>query len=381
MSYLSTILLYMTIFISTTLLGGGAQKKVGEKVTIIRVKFFSAFFIHFIFLCFTNIGIDYGNYSRHINNVSLDNLLSYNEVGFSFLCYVIKSIVGTADITIFFIKLLTLILFYAAFLKVKDKVNYIFLFLTYNLFLYLQGLFIIGMQISIAFLFWSFIYLVEKDTIKALVTLIIAVTMHSSSMFFIPIYILFIFVNRKEGISSELKVVIVAIVYIVVYFCIGLIYNYAVTNIAQLRQYSSYGFMKSYNGTGLMQYLYFIPVFLFVFSNNKNSKCKRLNNLLTVVSMSAFLFALLGYRFAVLARINKSFFVLYGLLIPMFLYRRQNKIETVPEERYFFTYKSDCVIWTLYILIRGYDFFVDFMNLKSTTDIQYYSFFNPFKFR
>lgn len=380
MSFIDTVIIYIFIFFTTTVLASSSQVILKNGDILYRPsRLFFSFMIHWFFLVFTDIGVDYQNYTRIIDRVTLYNFLSDSEVGFSALCLLLKSLFHSPDIVIFFLKTITLILFYFGFNKVKGKVELGVTVLCYNAFLYLQGLYIFGMQINIALLFLSVIYILNQENIKSIVFLILASSMHSTGLFFIPIYILFFWFNRRNKQMSKVKIGFIVLIYLAGYVSLGMIYDYAIHNIPQLQQYKAYGEIMNYSGTGIMQFVFFVPVLYFVHLINKNCTDGRYKNFTTIVALTAFLFAMIGYRFQVFARINKNFFMLYGLLIPMLLFMRKSPKNNLKEHSSFYlTYMSDMFIWIFYLLFRGFDVFIDCMNVNSTSGLREYDFFWPF---
>lgn len=377
----ATIFLYIFIFFSTTILMKKSQLLINGKVKYRKGYFILAFFIHWFFLTFTNIGADYNNYIRIINNISAQNITKETEMGFNLVCFVLKTITHNNDITIFFIKTLTLILFYIAFRLLYEDVDIGICVLAFNLILYLQGFFILGMQLAIAFLLLSGIQLKHKKNIRAIILLIIAGSIHASCWLFVPIYVLYLYFTFRTKKIKPFFIALICIIYGSIYLSAGQIMQWAINNISQFSQYSIYGFNSTNTNIGFMQIVYFIPIFYFCYIMYKKDNSYVLKNMTIIFSVTAFLFALLGYKIDVFARINKSFFVIYGVLIPALLWDRKNycsKNMCINNNAFIFNYRSDVIIWVTYLFIRGIDIFIDLGLTTSSAAINPYSFFNPF---
>lgn len=320
-----TVILYLMIFLVTTLLALLSQVLgKNKKIKVRRSFLYASFIIHWIFLAFTNIGADYNNYVRIIKNISLENLLGDSEVVFSGFCLVLKSLVESPDIVIFFIKTITLVLFYIAFMEIAQEANIGLCMFAFNAFVYLQGYFILGMQIAIACLLLSTIYLKQDKKKKALLFLLLACGLHSSAILFIPLFVMYFILDIRKKKMSIRFVSLMVIAYIVVYFCVGYIMTWGIDHIPQLAQYRIYNMMSDYRGTGLVQILFFIPLLYFLYLINRNSNSINLKNLSIVFILTAFLFSMIGYKIEVFSRINKSFLMIYAYLIPSFFFERKN---------------------------------------------------------
>lgn len=377
-----TVVLYLMIFLVTSFLASQCQSLEKDgRIKVRRIFLYTSFIIHWIFLVFTNIGVDYNNYIRIIKNVSLENLFSESEVVFSGLCLALKNLFESPDVVVFFLKTITLVLFYIAFMEIAQEANIGLCMIAFNAFVYLQGYFILGMQIAIACLLLSTIYLKQDREKKALLLLILACGLHSSSILFIPLYVMYFVINLRKKKMSISFVVLISVSYVLAYLFIGLIMNWGLDHIPQLAQYRIYNMVSDYKGIGLVQILYFIPLLYFVYLINNNSNSVNLKNLSIVFVFTAFLFAMIGYKIEVFSRINKSFLMIYAYLIPNFFFERKyNNQQSVKNGavRFIFNYRSDLFFWMVYIIIRGIDVFVD-MGLKSSTSLlNPYIWFNPF---
>ena len=113
----STVILYVSIYLLTTLFAIKSQARSSVGQVYFKWRWLVAsFMIHWVFLCFTNISVDYKNYMRIILNVSFENLFLDSEIAFNGLCLILKCLFKSPDIVIFFIKSITLLIFYKCFI-------------------------------------------------------------------------------------------------------------------------------------------------------------------------------------------------------------------------------------------------------------------------
>ena len=229
------------------------------------------------------------------------------------------------------------------------------------------------MHFCIVLLFLSFVYLLEKEKKKAVLSLIAACTVHSSAFLLIPIYILFFITGATERRLSGFMVLVLILGVFGVVSVYDLVYKYAVSQLAIFEQYAHYEIINETKGSGLMQFFYFSPIFFLTFYQYfymKEPNYKK--NLAVVFSLFAFAFAMLGYKMEVFARINMNFLGIYSAMVPGILFSCKNTKQTKKNYQLFMCF------WILVLLVRAFFVLRSYLDVSSQTGVEHYRFFFPF---
>ena len=365
-----TYIFYILIFIATTFFSFCSQY--GKSYKFVALPFYISFIIHWLPLSFTDIGADYNNYYNIINGIGWWYSQYSIEPGFQFLSALFNSISGSPHISIFLFKTLTIILFYYGFYLLKRRINIWIGILAFNALIYLQGFYLISMQLAISLLFISSIYLIEQKTKKSIIYLLLACSVHYSSFLLVPIYFLIAYFNHYKKKISKFSIFMIIVILCATLSLYTLVYDFAISNIGVFTGYAAYDIMNQSKGSGLAQYLFFIPIAYFIIVAYKNSKQYNsifLNSFVTFGAFSLF-FALLGYKIEVLMRLNMSFFALYGCYVPFVIFKRRYLKTT-------FCF-SEMSIWIVYLVFRGYIQLNGYFSYDSLSQLNEYSFYNPF---
>lgn len=376
MSYSETKLLYIAIYVLTTLFSFLSQQE-GKKGGIVFKKFWllCSFLIHWSFLSFTNIGADYDHYIRNIENTSASDLVGGVEIGFNGLCYIIYSICHSADITIFIIKTIEVVILYFCFYKLRFKCNIALSVFAYNALIFLQSILLLSMHFGIVLLFLSFVYMLQRKWAIACIVFLLSCSVHSSSLLLAPCYLLIYLFNKFRQKINLFLIFIGLLVAVYAVQRLEVIFKIAMSNIVFFQQYSNYALISNYSGSGIMQIVFFIPIFYFllmVYFSNLNFE---FTNALIVFSIVAFIYAILGYKMEVFSRINMNFIGIYSAFIPAILFSQKYKyLKYSIKVPYLFNW----CFWIVYLLMRAYLVFNSSLDLSSETDIYKYNFFNPF---
>ena len=329
MSISETRILYIFIYVVTTFFCACSQKTHAGKIIFKPEWLLASFVVHWFFMAFTDIGTDYEHYIRNVR-YSEEKLAGIIEFGFNGICYILYKITRSPHITLFLVKTIELGILYYGFYRLRTK-EYLWLAaFAYNAIVYLQGINLLSMHFCIVLLFLSFVYLLEKEKKKAVLSLIAACTVHSSAFLLIPIYILFFITGATERRLSGFMVLVLILGVFGVVSVYDLVYKYAVSQLAVFEQYAHYEIVNETRGSGLMQFFYFSPIFFLTFYQYfymKEPNYKK--NLAVVFSLFAFAFAMLGYKMEVFARINMNFLGIYSAMVPgilfFFNYTKQTK--------------------------------------------------------
>lgn len=383
MSYFSTLILYVCIWLVTTLFGFCAQTKVvfpGGFIGLIfkPIPFFLTFFIHAAIICFTNIGADYESYCRMFNLVTVNNFYLGEERLFYLLGLILKTICGDVEIAVFFVKLLTLIVFYVSFFLVREQIRIGFSILAFNTLIFFNAFYLLSMQINIAFLTLSFAYILRKNKILCAITFFIAINLHLSSVLLLPVYIMYFMVDFWKNEFPKWGIPFLIVMWAGVLIFAQRLGDFMMSNFAFFDNYSSYSFVSSYHGSGIMQYVFFVPLFVLIYILYTYTHDRTPKNIGVCFIVPAFFFALLGYKFEVLSRINDSFFGIYAFFVPAYLFRHEQTVFNKNSRFYAIDYSIECLLWICYLCLRCVFVIISKMSAESTSLVSSYHFFNPF---
>ena len=266
MNRISTILLYVVVLLISTFCAAMSQKR---RIYNGKVEYYfrlNWFFLSFLVACFfcacTNIGVDYQNYVAIIRRAEFDNLFS-GEVGLNLLFLMLKVFLcENTDGVIFVSKTLAMAIAYYAIYRVRNKVDlglavFAYMFLSYLRF------FLIGMHLSTALILLSLVYLVEDNNKRAWGSYFIGCTIHYSAILLFPAYLLFYVITIFKKKISKLMIGLLSVSYLVAMLCVSSIYRLVTSNISFLSHYAEHGIINDYQGTGLMQIVFFLPIVYF----------------------------------------------------------------------------------------------------------------------
>jgi len=376
MNYLETQTLYIFIYLITTFFAYVSQRKVHGRVCFRPFPLFLSFLIHWFFLSFTNIGADYYHYEYSIVNATLSSILEHEEIGFNIISHFFYVISNSSDIAIFFVKTIEICILYYGFYRIRYRCDLWLAVFAFNSLVYLQSFLLLSMTLGIVTIFLSFIILLEGFYIKSFIIFLLSCTFHNSCLLLFPTYLLCLFLNANNKRISVKYLITFVIIVIIIFMNFETIFEFALGQIPAFEHYAQYNLISKYEGSGLAQIIYFLPLFYFAFILYYSSFNNSIKNISVIFTCSAFIYAMLGYKLEVLARINMNFLGLYSVLIPIVLFSQRNC--TIYFKRRL-PYTINYLFWITVMIIRSYYIFKTNMNLDSETDIYCYEFFNPFK--
>lgn len=380
MTRTSTIFLYVSILCISTLCSMMAQKRRvlnGKVVYYFRFRWYVASFLVAWFFCaFTDIGVDYSNYIRIISSASLDNLFS-GEVGLNALAVLFKFFLGNNfDGVYFALKTSAILIAYYAIWKLRNKANLGLAVFSYILLSYLR-FYLVGMHISTALVLLSIVYLVEDCDRKALISYCLACTMHYSAVLLTPAYLLFYLIMWRGKRISRIMIVLLSIAYLLIVYFASSLYMFLTSSISIFSHYAEHGLIDKYQGTGLMQFVFFAPILYMGLQMHKKHSNKRLINMTLIWGITSFFFGMLGYSMNVVARMYEHFIGLYIVFVPMFLFDRRNH-QNIRHPKYWLSYRSEMFVWICCVCMRGFDIWYDVLQVASSAQVDRWNFFFPF---
>lgn len=372
--------LYICVFVVVFFLLLFSQKNnyTDNELKVITSKplFITAWGILLFFACFTDIGTDRMEYVRIANYASFEHLF-YCDFGlnivFIFLKYICQN---NIDAVLALTTFLSTCVFAKSFWNLREKINLGFAVLGYCLILFLR-FYLVSMYASVAFVFLSVSYMICGKKSGTVVCYAVACTLHYSATLLAPCYILYFLLSKNKGKQlSKAKVLMIIVGYICSLFMVTTVYNFLVNNFAIFSAYKMYGVMSNYSGTGITRYVIFLPVFYFLYQSFNKKLQGDFVNIFLVIALSGYVFYLIGFQFNVFSRVNYFFDTLYMFFLPMYIVQTSDcGIKLLNGSK--ITY--DKIICYAYVIFLGIMTFLPIVAANSTTGMQEWHFFMPFK--
>lgn len=380
MSYSSTILLYLIVIIMACFCAGLSQYRMvtTEDGTVRLHKFWFAlaFVILWIVSVCTDIGVDRLAYIRIIQQSGFNTLWS-GEPGFNLLCMVLKTLcLNNYEAALALIVTINLLLFFFAMYKMKDRANLGLVMFAFMMLAYFR-FYLVSMHLASALLLVSFVYLTEGKNVKSWIFFALACLMHYSSILLLAAYGLYYVLGRGKRKMRLHKILLIIVGYALVMAFTYQIYDFATNKISIFQNYSIHGLITQYSGLGIMQFVFYVPIFMFVYAIYRKSVDKGEVNRAIVFALTGFMFAMLGYKMNVFSRTYEHFLCLYMVVIPEYLFKRKNLVG-LKEYKFLFNYRSTMFLWICCVAFRGWDVLNDILQVSSSSGLQNWSFYWPF---
>ncbi|MBY6839005.1 EpsG family protein [Clostridium botulinum] len=138
---------------------------------------------------------------RYVNEV---------EIGFSLFVYIIAKIFRNINILLMGIEMLIIVPFYKGISYFKKEFPIWLCMLSFYLINYNVTLNMMRQWIAMAFLFYGFKYVVEKNIYKFIIIVLIAMSFHKTAIIGIIFYLLyeFIYSKKKESMEKNIRIII-----------------------------------------------------------------------------------------------------------------------------------------------------------------------------
>lgn len=374
-------LMYICIMTVSILFAFGSQKGISTnnydsngnpRFLFKPLPFFLSLFIPWFFVAFTKSGVDYNNYYNIINSLTWRSYATsyYNEPGMNIVFLLIKDFVGgDADITIFWIKTITVIIIGSSIYVLRNQVRVAFSIMAYLFIFYLPSFYLISMCFAGAFVFFALaLYLKNQKFVIPILIILLAAQFHNSCYLFLPVFIACIVVNSIKSISSLTKILL-TIAYIVALTMASTIFSF-------FQKFSSFHYddymTNTFSGSGLYILVLYIPLFWIIFNISKKNDDEFLNNNLFVYALSSCFFNILSYQFRVIERVEILLLPLYMFFIPQIFIK--TRILRPVKRKTTTTFLG--ILIMVYIVFRGVLVFQERVTVES--GLANYVFFNPF---
>jgi len=198
MSEVSSFYFYTTVFLFIIFLIGNKRNFVYE--------FISWVVIYFLFAYRYNVGTDFFTYSRIVTSIGklswgeiFSNFTIFDEIGYVIFAKITYTIGGTK---LFFglSGLITFVLIYFSLKKNFTKIDLITSLAVYIFYFYPTSFNLVRQFLAISIFFYSVRFILNRNIIKYLLTIIISASFHKSAFFLIPIY--FLYDKNKKQINK-----------------------------------------------------------------------------------------------------------------------------------------------------------------------------------
>lgn len=368
----STTLLYIIIIVSTTFFAGKSQR-ISSKGVVPKVKWLIvAFFIHWFFCAFTNIGADHDQYIYIISYDARFRFLNGEEVGFNGLCMILYYLTHNAEICIFIIKTLTILLIYGGFYILRNHVQMYLCVLAYNVSIYFAGFYLLSISLALAFVFLSGALMIRNlHPNIAFLLAFVGMTVHTSCLLMVICFLGILILNKFSiKVGWALFALLLFMTIIILINIKGLV-SYFISSVDLLSEYERYEEEKERSGSGLF-YFFLYALFLFymipISKSNLNIHAKH-----TIIFYFLFslIFSIMGYSFGI-SRIKYYSIVYTAIAIPYFFY--QIKFEKLKLTS-FLAPQTMILIWWIYL---SFGFFQTIKFTREVWSTSHYELYNPF---
>lgn len=378
MSNIQTQILYIAVILLSTCLAFSSQKtRYYADGTVCnqfsKFRYVISLLVPWFVIAFTNVGSDYVSYSNIINRLTWSNYSSFfdEEPVMNIVFIMLKTIAsGNADIVIFLIKSITIVLVFLSFYFLKDDIKIGYSVLAYLLLLYLPSFYLITISLACAVSFLGLsIFVKTNRRIVPIVLVLFAAQLHNSAYIFLPVFLACIY--HKLFVGGNLRRLVFSIAYIIVGALAGIIYGYFVNNVSGFH-YLNYG-TNTFSGSGIMVLIKYVPLFYLTYRIHAENEVENIDGWLYVFVISSCLFNVLSYKFRVLDRMEFYLLPIFSVFIPAY-FRTTNYDRPDAARKSIITKRGLFII--LYLLFRGYLVFVE--RTTTVSGVGFYNFYNPF---
>lgn len=372
----ATLILYIVIFVSTSYLAGRSQGNLmfGEKF---EVKWLIiAFLVHWVFCAFTRIGTDHEQYLYIINYSSEYRFQAGEEIGFNGLCMFLYSLTHNAEICIFFIKTISLLLFYIGFYLLRKHVIMSMCVFAYNVTTYLLGYYILAMYLAIALVFVAGALMINnKYPYVAVAVAILGAMVHNSCVLMVVCFVGILILNRFKIKTGLILFSMLLIISLVAISYSRDMMRYVFSNTDTFAAYEEYEEERTRGGSGLFNYFLYGVLLVYVIVVVKSRMKSFSKNAIVVFYLTSFVFSIIGYSIG-LSRLNYYSVVFTAIAIPFYFY--QVKYKGLKGGLSVIDNKTLSIGWWGYLLFRMVTCLIKYMSSNSSSELNHYEMFNPF---
>ncbi len=321
-----TIWLYNFILFFSVLFAFKSQRRLANKNFSFQTRFhpnwfIASFFVLWFFITLTDTGSDLGNYYSFYTNVDFTNIsinsFSNAYYGYLFLNASLNLLFKDPVVGIGVIKTLSLFLVFLAFYLMRDKIDIGMAVLGFGSLYYFYSYSALKWSIAGSLCLLSSIFYYKSKRITAVFFAILGVFMHASCLIFLCGLLLGYMTNGLRQLRG-LKVVVMLVAMVVTLLFGTRIIYYIIQNTEYLPgRYDDY--LSSERNIGVMQIVYYIPIFLMIYSGHVHGTDRRLNAVAILLGLEGFVIAMLGYKIGQLGRLEFAFSLPLLIYVPYYL--------------------------------------------------------------
>ena len=316
----STLLLYLAICIVAWALGAFSQYR---RSRVNKLFFYAAFMVVWFFYAFSKTGTDYEQYKYIFNVVAWDNFSSlWIEPGYAFINVLIKQFSSDPVVGIVIIKTIVMALIFKTIYDFSDRINVGLSILAYCTLAYFDAFCMIRIHLSAAIILFGIdLFCNYSKKFLPIILFAISISIHYSSVIFVIVTIIYIFVALKNQINTKKFMVICGCLIGTWVVALPLL-NYLITHISFLNKYDHK--YTSISAFGVMQVIYHIPLMVGIYWLWKyRYKFKVIDDKLFSIGIVMMPFSLffgnLGYKYEVIGRMFVFFLFDWVIFLPALL--------------------------------------------------------------
>lgn len=323
----------------------------------------------------TDSGVDYYNYIDIIerNHYTFKSIFEIDNIEplFKLLSWIIMSLFNNPHIILFLIKIVTIIIYFRSFYIAENKIDISLSVLAFLSEIFPGTFYILRQNLAASLICLCFSHEINNDntTKKNIIYLLIAVGFHYSSALYLAVYLFYLAYKSRDNRKNRIRMLLFALVVIVAYFSLSRM----VGILTQLDLYSLYlDDEQTYDGTGLLQIFYYMPVFIFLYLLFK----KKILNTATVFGFIytavAFLCASAGYFLPMFIRMRYYNAPVFCILVPYFVksIKKQKITFHISNERYLIY-----GIFVCYFIFKMYMTYSMLLAPDNDSQLYWYHFF------
>ncbi len=347
----TTLYYYFAIVLFSVLIGWIAEnkKKRNDRKGLLFCFYLISFFLAFI-LGFRSesVGIDTINYRTSFDNAFDYSIFDYESIepGFHLLQIIIGFLFSGPSISIIIFSFFTVFFVFKGLWKQRDSISIFIAFSIYVGIFYFQAMNLLRIYLAAAIILWKFDYLIKKQYTKFVVVILIAATIHFSSLvMFLPLGFLWL--------RSKSNFLALGVTAAMLAFAVSIAMSFS--SYLNLLRYAEYGDNNNATGNiGFMLFFEYLPCLYFIVYAYRKKIFNQWYYLLISFTCVGFSLKVLSYYVEIVGRLGIHFMGLFILLIPYFI----NEIRKRNRRKYIMV----CLVMLLYVFVRLHFYFIGYLS-------------------
>lgn len=237
---------------------------------------------------------------------------------FNYICKILHFFIPSPKIGLGIISVITLLIVFWAFLRVKDQISISYSFFAYftTMYFYLYNYMRIMVAVSLIILGYSCI--VKDEKYRALLLFGLAIFFHRSACVVLAVYLLIICFGKYKKTALAMSCIAIIVFIMKPYFFLGLI---SIDHYSSQIDYSTI----SSTSIGLGTIIRIAPFFvlLFIYRFQKNEKIYDVSLYFCIANLA---FSLIGYYVSTASRISNMYFVFHLLFFAPWIIKQDSDV-------------------------------------------------------